>query len=72
MKSILKLRPIFFVWLGWALISPGDMLRRDALRDLCARTDVPLDYRDPQAGTISLGLLRRPADDQAHRPAVAA
>jgi pimeloyl-ACP methyl ester carboxylesterase len=33
----------------------------------CARLQVPLDYANPDAGTISVGLLRRPAADQGHR-----
>ncbi len=33
----------------------------------CARVQVPLDYSDPQAGTISLALIRLPASDPAHR-----
>ena len=33
----------------------------------CARVQVPLDYSNPQAGTISLALLRLPAADPAHR-----
>jgi pimeloyl-ACP methyl ester carboxylesterase len=31
--------------------------------DQCATMDVPLDYAQPQSETISLNLLRRPADD---------
>lgn len=33
----------------------------------CATEDVPIDYRDPAAGTIGVAMLRRAADDQAHR-----
>ena len=33
----------------------------------CARVPVPLDYSNPQAGTISLALLRLPASDPTHR-----
>lgn len=33
----------------------------------CARVRVPLDYSNPQAGTISLALLRLPASDPEHR-----
>jgi pimeloyl-ACP methyl ester carboxylesterase len=33
----------------------------------CARLTVPLDYAAPQGRTITLGVLRRPADDQAQR-----
>ena len=32
-----------------------------------ARIDVPLDYADPAAGTITLAVARRPAGDPAHR-----
>ncbi|WP_030437300.1 alpha/beta hydrolase [Actinoplanes subtropicus] len=33
----------------------------------CATYQVPLDYAHPSAGTVSLALLRRSADDRAHR-----
>ena len=33
----------------------------------CARVQVPLDYSNPQAGTISLALIRLPASDPAAR-----
>jgi pimeloyl-ACP methyl ester carboxylesterase len=33
----------------------------------CARLTVPLDYNAPQGNTITLGMLRRPASDPAHR-----
>jgi pimeloyl-ACP methyl ester carboxylesterase len=33
----------------------------------CARLTVPLDYAQPQGRTITLGLLRSPASDPAHR-----
>jgi pimeloyl-ACP methyl ester carboxylesterase len=33
----------------------------------CARVRVPLDYSNPQAGTISLALIRLPASDPANR-----
>jgi pimeloyl-ACP methyl ester carboxylesterase len=33
----------------------------------CASLDVPLDYRAPGGKHLSLGLVRRPASDQAHR-----
>ncbi|MET8764855.1 alpha/beta hydrolase [Lentzea sp. NPDC004782] len=33
----------------------------------CARLQVPLDYANPDAGTISVALLRRPAADQGRR-----
>lgn len=33
----------------------------------CARLQVPLDYENPDAGTISVGLLRRPAAEQGRR-----
>ncbi|MER7843960.1 alpha/beta fold hydrolase [Kitasatospora sp. NPDC096077] len=33
----------------------------------CDTAQVPLDYRDPHGRTVDLALIRRPADDQAHR-----
>ncbi|WBP90746.1 alpha/beta hydrolase [Kitasatospora cathayae] len=33
----------------------------------CDTAQVPLDYRDPHGRSIELALIRRPADDQAHR-----
>ncbi|WP_455356926.1 alpha/beta hydrolase [Streptomyces sp. SYSU K217416] len=33
----------------------------------CGRLTVPLDYADPDAGTIQLALVRRPATNPAHR-----
>lgn len=33
----------------------------------CARLTVPLDYANPQGQTITLGVLRKPATDPAHR-----
>lgn len=36
---------------------------RDCGQHECARVQVPLDYDAPDAGSIELGLLRRPADD---------
>ncbi|HET9257714.1 MAG TPA: alpha/beta hydrolase [Pseudonocardiaceae bacterium] len=33
----------------------------------CARLTVPLDYANPDGKIIKVGLLRRPASDQAHR-----
>jgi len=33
----------------------------------CARVRVPLDYSDPQAGTISIAMIRLPASDPAAR-----
>jgi pimeloyl-ACP methyl ester carboxylesterase len=33
----------------------------------CAYLNVPLDYANPSGRTIKVGLLRRPASDQAHR-----
>lgn len=33
----------------------------------CARLQVPLDYENPDAGTITVGLLRRPAAEQQRR-----
>ena len=33
----------------------------------CARLQVPLDYERPDAGTITVGLLRRPAAEQGRR-----
>jgi pimeloyl-ACP methyl ester carboxylesterase len=33
----------------------------------CARMTVPMDYQNPQGPSITLGLLRRPASDPAHR-----
>ncbi|MGW4214618.1 alpha/beta hydrolase [Lentzea sp. NPDC004789] len=33
----------------------------------CARLQVPMDYGNPDAGTISVALLRRPAADQGRR-----
>ena len=33
----------------------------------CARLDVPLDYTKPDGETVSIAMLRRPADDQGKR-----
>ncbi|MFE3500302.1 alpha/beta fold hydrolase [Kitasatospora sp. NPDC059160] len=33
----------------------------------CDTAQVPLDYRDPHGRSIDLALIRRPADDRAHR-----
>src|SRR5262249_33437447 len=43
---------------------------RSTLKDRsarCARLTVPLDYANPTGRTITLGVLRMPATDQAHR-----
>nr|BFF00646.1 alpha/beta hydrolase [Streptoalloteichus tenebrarius] len=42
-----------------------DAFRKPGLE--CARLTVPLDYGDPGGRTITLGLLRRPAEDQGAR-----
>ncbi|GAA1262871.1 hypothetical protein GCM10009665_60620 [Kitasatospora nipponensis] len=33
----------------------------------CGSLQVPVDYAHPGAGTLTLAMVRRPADDQAHR-----
>ncbi|MFH9353320.1 hypothetical protein [Kitasatospora sp. NPDC017646] len=33
----------------------------------CDTARVPLDYRDPHGRSVELALIRRPADDRAHR-----
>jgi pimeloyl-ACP methyl ester carboxylesterase len=39
----------------------------DRAKYTCATYPVPIDYRDPAAGTIGLAMLRRAADDPVHR-----
>ena len=46
--------------LSWAPCEPGETLQ-------CATATVPLDYDSPEAGTIDLALLRRPAGDPTRR-----
>ncbi|AOS65181.1 alpha/beta fold hydrolase [Actinoalloteichus hymeniacidonis] len=41
------------------------LLNQDGLE--CGRAEAPLDYADPEGDTISLGLVRRPADNETDR-----
>ncbi|MGP4015978.1 alpha/beta hydrolase [Saccharopolyspora sp. 5N708] len=58
--------------LSWGPCAPFATTDSDqtAFRDPsleCARLEVPMDYADPQGQTITLGVLRVPATDPAHR-----
>ena len=58
--------------LAWSNCEPFATTRDDrtALRTRgvqCTRVDVPLDYTKPDGKTVSIALLRRPAEDQANR-----
>ena len=57
---------------AWSDCEPFATVRdeRAALRTKgveCARVDVPLDYAKPDGKTVSIAMLRRPAEDQANR-----
>ncbi len=49
-------------------LGPSPTIRWERCGDVeCGRLEVPLDHRDPAGATISLALVRRPADDARRR-----